>query len=454
MKIISLQAENFKILKAVGIKPDGNMVVIGGKNGQGKSSCLDAVWVALAGKSVAPPKPVRAGEEECRIRLDLGEIIITRKFTDKDGKITDSVKVESDKGLRYPSPQKMLDDLLGSIGFDPFEFCQMKPEAQADQLLQLVPLPIDLEELATQDASDYARRRDVNRDAAQIKAQIDAILVVTLPDDIPDREALVAKLGNAADHNSAIERERMRRQEIERQAGSCNQLAENVRRRAEELRIELAKADAAAKEQDVEAERLRADLASAEPLAEFIDTQAVRQELHEAEQVLAIKDRLDRRAELVGNHAALVKQSEAFTEAMAGRERLREDALAKAKMPIDGLAFGISEKGKPVVTYRGVPFEQASTAEQLRASTAIAMAANPELRVLRIKDGSLLDEDSMALLAEMADAEDFQLFIEVVGTGGVGFVIENGMVKGAPEREPQPDKPKAKGGEKPEGALL
>ena len=49
MKIVSLEAENYKRLKAVEITPDGNMVVIGGRNAQGKSSVLDAIWAALGG---------------------------------------------------------------------------------------------------------------------------------------------------------------------------------------------------------------------------------------------------------------------------------------------------------------------------------------------------------------------------------------------------------------------
>ena len=71
----------------------------------------------------------------------------------------------------------------------------------------------------------------------------------------------------------------------------------------------------------------------------------------------------------------------------------------------------------------------------LRVSTAVGMASNPRLRVLRIMDGSLLDEDSMKLLAEMAEAEDFQLWVEVVGDGGVGIVMENGTIRGAPDAE-------------------
>jgi hypothetical protein len=68
--------------------------------------------------------------------------------------------------------------------------------------------------------------------------------------------------------------------------------------------------------------------------------------------------------------------------------------------------------------------------------TAIAMAANPELRVLRIKDGSLLDENGLRLVAEMADAGDYQVWIEQVDTSGkVGIVMEDGAIRDAEIQE-------------------
>lgn len=49
MKIIRLDAANVKRLKAVEITPDGTLQVVTGANGAGKSSVLDAIWLALGG---------------------------------------------------------------------------------------------------------------------------------------------------------------------------------------------------------------------------------------------------------------------------------------------------------------------------------------------------------------------------------------------------------------------
>ena len=79
MKIISFKAENFKRLVSVEITPKGNVVKITGKNAEGKSSILDAIWCACGGKDVMPEKPIRAGQESATIELDLGELKIKRR---------------------------------------------------------------------------------------------------------------------------------------------------------------------------------------------------------------------------------------------------------------------------------------------------------------------------------------------------------------------------------------
>ena len=48
-----------------------------------------------------------------------------------------------------------------------------------------------------------------------------------------------------------------------------------------------------------------------------------------------------------------------------------------------------------------------------------------------MRDGSLLDDEAMKTLAAMADENDYQIWIERVDSSGqVGFVLEDGHVKG------------------------
>ena len=430
MKIIELKAENVKKLRAVQIRPDGSpLVQITGANGQGKSSVLDSIYMALAGSKAIPGQPVRAGADKAVIRLDLGELVVTRRFTAEGGT---TLTVAAENGAKFPSPQRMLDDLLGSLTFDPLAFSRMEPKKQLETLRGLVKIETDIEALDQANVGDFARRTELNRAARDARARADGIEV---PDDLPakpiDTEALVAQLAGAADEAALIEKRRAGRLDAARQVTDNRRLATMARERAAQLRQQAdelirqaEESERAAQDHTDHAHELEQKLASAEPLPEPPDTGALRERIAEAQRVNRAIEARTRKQDELETAAELERQADQLTEAMAERSRQRAEAIKNAAMPVQGLGF--SSDG---VTFNGLPFDQASSAEQLRVSVAIAMAANPKLRVLRIKDGSLLDERSLAMIAEMAGENDYQVWIEQVDTSGkVGIVMEDGAV--------------------------
>ena len=58
------------------------------------------------------------------------------------------------------------------------------------------------------------------------------------------------------------------------------------------------------------------------------------------------------------------------------------------------------------------------------------MALNPALKIILIKDGSLLDEEGIKTVTEIAKGKDYQLWIECVkDSPGCGIYIEDGEIK-------------------------
>ena len=103
----------------------------------------------------------------------------------------------------------------------------------------------------------------------------------------------------------------------------------------------------------------------------------------------------------------------------------REETILGVDMPVEGLGF--DDAGR--ITFGGIPLDQASGAQKLRISMGIAMAAAPELRIIRITDGSLLDSKSLEVIRATAAKKDYQVWIESVDeTGKIGVVIEDGEV--------------------------
>ena len=59
----------------------------------------------------------------------------------------------------------------------------------------------------------------------------------------------------------------------------------------------------------------------------------------------------------------------------------------------------------------------------------MAVALNPKLKVVLVRDGSLLDDNSLELVAELAKVSGHQVWMEIVDTSGeVGVYIEDGQV--------------------------
>lgn len=443
MKIISLQAENIKRLVAVNIAPDGNLVQITGKNGQGKTSVLDAIWWAIAGTSHIQAAPIRKGATEGVIRLDLGEIKVTRKFRAQDGgDYTTSIVVENAEGARYPSPQTMLDKLLGALTFDPLAFARSDPREQFQALQRFVP-DFDFEKAAAARSETFQIRTATNR---QIKEKQATIEQTPIPEGynpkLVDESVLIDQLESAHAVNGDIEVRKANREKAKGDIKRMRETAQSYQGALDNHRQHIADLQKQAVEKEKEivatlkkAKDLQDKLDAAPPLPEAQDTAGIRAALEKAKvdnrKAQEATSLLGRRQALSEELVALEAKASDLTLRIDKLDALRDKAVSSAKMPVPGLTFGDG-----TVLFNGVPFEQSSDAEQLRVSVAIAMAANPQLRVIRVRDGSLLDEDSMKLLGRMADEQDMQVWVESVDSSGtVGFVLEDGHARKA-EAEP------------------
>jgi energy-coupling factor transporter ATP-binding protein EcfA2 len=407
MKIVQLTAENVKKLKVVEITPTSDFIQITGKNGSGKTSVLDSIFWALAGKDGIQDRPIRNGEERARVRLNLGEITVERRFTPNGTTLI----VENAEGARYPSPQAMLDGLIGELSFDPLAFAHMKPRDQYDELKRVAKIDLDLDAIEGQNKADADRRRDRNREAKEARTRAEAI-TIKFPDmDAPiDVKQLLAKIEAASKANAAANNELMRQERV-------RHLEAGLLREVETARKELAQAE-------VNLRVVQEKIAAFEPIPPVINLRPFHDEIELAEHKNADFRNRAALAELTDRAAQLEADSEAISERIEARNAAKAKALESAAMPIPGLTLGDGR-----VFLNGVPFDQCSSAEQLRASVAIAMAANPKLRVIRIKDGSLLDDDGLRTIADLAAAQDYQVWVERVDNSGkIGIVMEDGAV--------------------------
>jgi hypothetical protein len=423
MRIIEMQVDNIKGIRTANVHPTDDVVIISGKNGQGKSSLLDAMFLALAGGKATRmvEQPIRRGETNATVKLDLGDFTVTKMWT-TSGSVLD---VRTKEGIQVPSQQEFLNKLTGALWFDPLAFAGMKEKDQRAMLLDLVELPFDPEELAQQKAKVFEDRTDANREVKALQARLDA---APPPEpDVPDEEISTAEVMKqytiAQGVLQANENERLRHARQEENVTALearhDSLLEQLRLVKEEL--DKAREDLFHSEgiqgslEDPDLTIFETQLATAEETNVKVREKNAYRELHlEWQQADQVAKDLD-------------NQLKVITEA-------EREAIADAAMPIEGLGF--TEVG---VTFNDTPFKDLSASEQLKVSVAMGMALNPTLRVMRVMDGSLLDSDAMAHIAEVAASNDYQVWIEVVSdSGDVGFVIRDGTIINQPESEDDP----------------
>ena len=197
--------------------------------------------------------------------------------------------------------------------------------------------------------------------------------------------------------------------------------------KAERLRAEARAAEDAAMELTDAIVARNEALDALPPVEPPVDTAALMERLQAAQAANAARERAAAREAVLRDVEAQEARSAELTKLIDGEEAARQAAVAAAKMPVEGLGFGKGE-----VTLDGMPFDQASHAEQLRTSIAIAAAMNPRLRVVRVSDGSRLDSAAMQMLAEFAAAADLQCWVETVESARPSaIVIEDGQVREA-----------------------
>ena len=413
MKIKDIKINGFKRLVQFSLTPDGKSVEICGENGEGKSSVIDGIWMALTGKDV-PGVPMN---REC-IRTDIN-IGLTSGHTVEwsiSPKGNKSLKVCGPDGEPVKAPQTFLDNLIGNISFDPFDFVDMQPAKQKAFLQSLLKIDFAPQEAKKQAA--LAEKRDADAEAtAYEKQSIDLVDAkqcerIDTAQAISDQAAHAAAVKARDDVASRLIRIQERADEVKRQR---EDIAARIQREREESANRIAQmedeSDALPTDEKIaqSIEIAKNDLEAAEAtLAETPDCTDV---IANAEAINRQADAWARKCELVKLHREAVEASKAASAKAQAAEKEKEEILMNAKFPVKGLSFSVDG-----VLFNGLPFDKGNQcmSDILRVGVAIAVAQNPALKIVRIKDGSLLsDARRKELLATLAEY-GFQAFVERV----------------------------------------
>lgn len=423
VKINSLEVENVKRVKAVQLKPTKNgLTIIGGRNGQGKTSVLDAIAWALGGNKMTPSKAKRDGSvSDPKLHIELSNGIIV----ERSGK-NSALKVLDPTGKK--SGQKLLDGLIEKMALNLPAFMQATPAEKGKTLLQIVGVGDELIKLEQEEATLYSRRTEIGRIADQKKKFADEMkFYPDVPNEPVSAAELIQQQQEILKRNAENQRKRENVEHIQRQQDEALAKRDELKKQMEELELEIA--------------RLGDDLSTAKKSAlDLLD-----ESTEELEKNIADIDTLNQkiRANLDREKAEIDaegfrKQYSQLTQDIDEIRKAKKSLLDGAQLPLEGLAV---EQGELV--YNGQKWDCMSGSEQLKVATAIVRKLNPECGFVLMDKLEQMDVDTLKEFGAWLEAEGLQVIATRVSTGDeCSIIIEEGYVKGGNQpKDEQPEEP-------------
>jgi len=433
--VMSVESKNVMRIKAARVESDGKpMVVIAGNNEQGKSSLLTSMLVTLGVKR--PVELLRQGEKKGEV-----EVLLTNGM-----KLTVSItpkgfylKVLTADGEFVANPASALKEMTGGILVDPVALTRMAPDKLVEHVKTI--LGISTDELDKERDDLFSKRGEANKTARDEEgrlrampegADVERASSVELSERLVEAQATEARLkralelaafseeteAKATDHQARIPSsfEERKQAMLDRQETERSVLDDEYK-----AAVNLAKEirDAATVDCDT------ASAEAAEAAKALIDSAPIRESI----------TKIDATNRLAAEYAAAESQrgivrsakgaAKALTDALEEKRESIRSIVGGAKFPVEDMI--LTERGLEV---DGVPFAQCSQAQQLNIAVELGFTAAPELKVLVVRDGSLLDDKHLALMNEIAVKHEGQIWVERVGDRDDGaIIIEDGEVR-------------------------
>lgn len=445
-RVSSITVENVLGLEKLEVKP-GAVTLVTGRNGQGKTSFLEAIRSVLRGGHDA--SLLRRGAEKGAVRIvreDGVEILkrITAKSSPLDVRMPGVGKVSQG--------QAVVDALCDELAIDPLALITARPKDRARFALDVIDIQLSDEEIAEAalcklppakgtalERLEAARRfvydeRTASNRTARDKRATEAQLLQTLPPDDgepPDPAALRAQ-------KAALEADRTR---AEREAeATLRDVLSGIKSNAQ-AELDSVRADAAERiraierERDAALDRIRARAQeqadeskasaalaarqAAESIApdlEALTAEIARQEAAQREHARAEKTR-EIMAATVRDAAVAEMEAAALTEAIARLDALKAAQLEK--LPIPGLEARADD-----LYFDGLPFERLNSARQIELAVRLAALRAGDTGLVIVDHGEALDAEGRKALTAAAAAAGIQLVLGVVDDGPLTITTE------------------------------
>ena len=410
IKINKLEIENVKRVKAVKFEPTANgITVIGGDNGQGKTSVLDSIAWALGGNKFRPSQPVREGSV---IPPNLHIVMSNGLVVERKGKNSDLKVIDPDGNK---AGQQLLDSFVEELALNLPRFMQQSNKEKANTLLQIIGVGEQLVALEKEEQDAYNRRHAIGQIADQKeKFAKEQEYYPDAPKELVSASDLIKQQQEILARNGENQKKR-------ENLASIQKLHEEAVNRVEMLKRELSNAEN-------ELAKVIGDLTTASKSAKNL----IDESTEELEKSITEVDEINRkvRANLDKDKAEedardYREEYDALTTEITEIRKRKTALLDNADLPLEGLSV---EDGDLI--YNGFKWDNMSGSEQLKVATAIVRKLNPNCGFVLIDKLEQMDVTTLNAFGEWLESEGIQAIATRVSTGDeCSIIIEDGYVK-------------------------
>lgn len=430
LKINQLKIENVKRVKAVKVEPSANgLTVIGGRNGQGKTSVLDAIAWALGGNKFKPSTAYRKGSvipPTLHIVMSNG-LVVERKGKNSDLKVLDP---QGNKG-----GQQLLDSFVEELAINLPKFMESSNKEKAQTLLQIIGVGEQLALLEQEEKEAYSKRHTIGVIADQkMKFAKEQPYYPDAPKDLVSASDLIKQQQEILSRNGENQRKRENLAQIvmkkDAVAGHIQVLEEDLKRITQAIAEKKSELEILVEDEQI----------AQKTVVELVDESTVELEasIERVEEINAkVRANLNKdKAEEDAKEYA--DQYNALSAEINAIRKKKTELLNGAELPLEGLSV---EDGELI--YNGYKWDGMSGSEQLKVATAIVRKLKPTCGFVLLDKLEQMDTETLHEFGAWLEQEGLQAIATRVSTGEeCSIIIEDGYVKGEEgQEEPKVEAP-------------
>jgi len=400
VKINTLEIENVKKVKSVQMDLKDGLTIVGGNNGQGKTTVLDAISFALGGQKFAPTEISNrdtVGSSNISLTMSNG-IKVERTGKNSTLKVTDTT---GKKG-----GQSLLNSFIEELALNLPKFLESNPKEKANILLNTLGISDELQAFDEKEKEIYIERLALGRIADQkAKFAKECEYFDDVPEVMVTASELIQRQQKVLAENAEIEKAQNTKYQLKNELDTLQKEFDIIAKAIEEVKKKYA-------------------VACKTPISEKQSTEQLEQDIADIDLINAKISKNLEKAKAEDEAEQMQVQYRAMTDKIEEIRKDRLNLLNSAKLPLEDLTIDNGE-----LVYKSAKWDCMSGAEQLIVATSIVRSLKPECGFVLIDKLEQMDTTTLKDFGNWLEQEQLQVIGTRVSTGEeCTIIIEDGLV--------------------------